>query len=67
MSQIPQINDRPIKTLSSKEIKGLEKYKKLIHFPVPWRKLIEENSSMELSKYIILAVFEKLQRDGLIK
>lgn len=46
--------------------KGLEKKKKLINIPVEWEEKIRSFHGGTLNAYIIMALQERMQKDGLI-
>ncbi|WP_310440992.1 hypothetical protein [Sulfurimonas sp.] len=46
--------------------KGLEKKKKLINIPVEWEEKIRSYHGGTLNAYIIMALQERMQKDGLM-
>lgn len=45
---------------------GLEKKKKLINIPIEWEKKIRSYHGGTVNAYIIMALQERMQRDGLL-
>lgn len=46
--------------------KGLEKKKKLINIPVEWEEKIRSFHGSTVNAYILIALQERMQKDGLI-
>jgi hypothetical protein len=55
--------------MNEKEIQksGLEKKKKLINIPVEWEEKIKAFHGGTVNAYIIMALQERMQKDGLLK
>ncbi len=54
--------------MSEQETKkqGLEKKKKLINIPIEWEEKIRAYHGSTLNAYIIMALQERMQKDGLL-
>ena len=60
------INSAPM-TEKNNIISNIDNKKKLINMPVEWENKIKESYRGTINSYIMMAIFERMQKDGLIK
>jgi hypothetical protein len=67
LKNIERVKSSAVMSEKEENSKKLEKKKKLINMPVDWEEKIKAFHGSTVNAYIIMAVQERMQRDGLLK